>query len=291
MNDKLVKSAVGTAAIIDEEEQFSGLCYQIKESIIDRKPIQEKALLDFSRLTCQLLYNGISKDLPYNFTVLSERAEDYWHYYANKDADRDLSYSYVRVYQITSMVNVFVKDKHRDKYLFEAMEKSKKHMNLLKQVYQLPGITHKGLSEQLGISPSMLSHRTAQLEEQGFLFARRIGKNKYYSLSNLGINLYKRLIAQEIRKTAKTTWTSKRVSIIAFVLLIVSRQLSIEQFDAEEIIEFERELDKYDDDVLLGLIELYIKPNNHNSRGDPIEIEYELSKSIDRPMLVDNANA
>ena len=264
----LTNRSDGLSVVDENVKALSGLCVELTEALASRKPVRDKAMLDFSRLTCQLINGGLLEGLPRGFADLSDIAEDYWRYHAHKDKNKDLCFSYIRIYQITSMVRVFDRDKRRDKILFEATEKNRKHFDLLKQIYMDPGITHKVLSEKLGMTPSMLSHRTGMLEESGVLFARRMGKNKYYSLSNLGLNLYKRLDAQNIEASKDFAWGPSRLQILSAILMILSERSPkyvFAGYNRNEVIALEVELDKWSDEDLIKKIKDYIMRDSNIS--------------------------
>ena len=181
----------------DDTEKLSRLCLNLRESLANRIAISDRTIFDFSRLTGKLLYGGVTSILPESFSTLAQDLEDYWLYSAKQDRDKDRCFTYISIYQITKMVKIVETEEQRNVQLSEEaqIEKSKGTYEILSQIYKSPGITHKALSQELSITPSLLSQKAAKLEDKGYLFSRRSGRNKTYALSNYGISLYKRMAA------------------------------------------------------------------------------------------------
>lgn len=76
---------------------------------------------------------------------------------------------------------------------FQDKKKEESSFRLLELIDQNPGIKHKDLAEQLGISPSMLSQIAAKLEPERLFMAQRSGREKYYFLQTRGKELIRRL--------------------------------------------------------------------------------------------------
>jgi DNA-binding transcriptional ArsR family regulator len=217
-------------------EEVSSLCMELRNALSERKPIRDKTMLDFSRAICLFMCGGLD-GLPESFFSLADEVEDYWQFSAIKEKNKELCFSYIRVYQITRMIRVFDKEKQRDKSMFLAAEKNKKHYELLSVIHENPGITHKELSEILRLTPSMLSHRTSKLEDSGFLYTRRIGKQKYYSLSYYGLNLYKLLAAQtEILPSMMDVKSFQKILEILITFSSLLSKAQVQRVDKDAIV-------------------------------------------------------
>lgn len=252
MGGRIARNEQALNGIVENETMLSHVCTTLSEALDDRKIVPERTLLDFSRMTCQLIYDGLSDGIPAGFTELTEAVEEYWHYIAHKDKNVERRFSYIRLYQITSMVRIFERERQQEQLIFDLTEKNRKHSYLLRCIHDSPGITHKELSKKLSISPSMLSHRTDQLEAQGILDNRRIGKCKYYSLSNLGLSLYKRLEQESSNLFFGIVWSRKRLKILSRLLLGLSDVPSYDEFigyDSKEIIHVLQVMNKWDDEI------------------------------------------
>ena len=181
----------------DDTEMLSRLCISLRKAIANQTAISDRTILDFSRLAGKLLYGGVTSMLPDSFSTLAQDLEDYWLYSAKRDRDKDRCFTYISIYQITKMVKTVEIEERRNVQLSEEaqIEKNKGTFEILSQIYKSPGITHKALGQELDITPSLLSQKAAKLEDKGYLFSRRSGRNKTYTLSNYGISLYKRMAA------------------------------------------------------------------------------------------------
>lgn len=254
--------SVGISGFITMSEEYnkiSRVCNEISISMNKRQPIHDRLLHNLSRLTCFFISSGISESFPEDFFALSDSAEDYWLYSAKKEKNKDICFTYVRVYQITNMAKTWMGENKRNILLSSAIENNRKHYDLISTVYSFPGINHKTLSNELGITASMLSHRTKVLEDQHILFSKREGKNKYYSLSNLGLSLYKKLNESN---RANSLWSSQRLQLISKILNYVA--LSNVSVKHDRIIKLLILLNQYDDITLANELKSFV---DRNTRG------------------------
>ena len=81
---------------------FSNMCTRLIAITAQKKIIQERTLLDFNRFVIFTITNNITQ-LPNSFCELSTRIADYWHYELDRETDSDRKYSYIRLYQTSSV--------------------------------------------------------------------------------------------------------------------------------------------------------------------------------------------
>ena len=189
-----------------EDQVLSRISDNLRDAIAHRRMISDRTVFDFCRLTTKLLYGGIAYPLPVSFSELAKEAEDYWFYTAKDDRNKDRCFTYIRIYQITSMVRTAEAEEQRQaKLMAEAQTlKNKGTYEVLFSIYNSPGITHKMLSQYLGVTASALTQKAARLEKSGYLFSKRNGRNKSYSLSNYGISLFKQMQSTGVDNIALT---------------------------------------------------------------------------------------
>lgn len=212
MNVEIIQQKQDLSISKKDNELFARFCKDISKKVEQRRPIYEKTILDFSLLTTRIFQFGSFFELPNCFKQLSEHIEDYWLYSAFDDEDKELSFSYIRLYQIVYMYKVSSASNKLEKKLLEASTKYKNHFNLFFQIREKPGITHKDLAEKINKSIANLSHQTSELEEQGFITSYRHGKYKHYQLSYSGLKLYDRLV-DEIGYDIVALWSKRRLKV------------------------------------------------------------------------------
>ena len=216
MSEKVLQGARDSLSSAKKDELLSNMCVALSETLAASKHVQDRVLLDFSRLTSKLIYDGLYDGIPEKYAALAEEIDDYWRYDAAGDEDRERCLSYTRLYQITSMIRIFERERRHIRVLSDLAEKNQQHYELLKLVNNKPNITHKEICEKLSLTSSALSHRMTQLEGQGLIDSRRLGKNKFYSLSFSGMHLFRHL--DETDKAAERLWTWKRMFAMSKVL-------------------------------------------------------------------------
>ena len=185
------------------EEQLDYICKTIIDKISKHKIIYEKMILDLSVCIAYLITNNESVELPESFDTVFEKLREYWFYSAYKDCDKEVSFSYVRVYQTINVYKSFINHNKYVEDLRKAAKRFKRQYKLIKLIYDNSGNTMpQDLCKLLKISSDTLEKRTAPLIEQGFIYIRRIGKFKFYSLYNSGIDLFN-LLSDECQDNLK----------------------------------------------------------------------------------------
>jgi DNA-binding MarR family transcriptional regulator len=174
------------------------LCESIIDKISKKKVVSEKMILDLSLSIADLIKNNESIKLPESFNIMAEEVERYWLYSAYEDNNKEVSFSYVRVYQIMNMYRVFVANNQYVEKVKEASERFKRQYELIKLIYENPSFRHQDLCKLLKISSDTLKKRIAIMIEQGYVYTSKVGKYEFYSLSNSGLDLLKILSGEEI---------------------------------------------------------------------------------------------
>ena len=116
------------------------LCESIINSYFDKKPIREKTLLDFSKLSMWVIKNP-HQELPAQYKELSYYLSDYCQYQIKTDNNRERICSYVRAYQITNMVKIYFTEYHREKRISDEKQSNEDNAKLLETIFRSPGIT------------------------------------------------------------------------------------------------------------------------------------------------------
>ena len=73
----------------------------------------------------------------------------------------------------------------------------KRQFRLIQVIYDNPGTTLQDLCKILKISSANLLKRINPLIEQGFIYISEVGKFKFYSFSNSGLDLYSLLSGED----------------------------------------------------------------------------------------------
>ena len=248
MNGGIVRKAGEFSLSKRDSELFDYLCETISEKVMNRKPVYEKMIMDFSLLIARLIHNSILFELPSSFEKMVEIVEGYWFYSAHQEEDSELSFSYVRIYQNISMLKVYASNNRRENSIQEASVRYRKHRRIIQVVHDNPGLTHKDLSTILNMSPSNLTQRIASLIDQGYIYANRTGKYIYYALSNKGLELFAYLSEKNDTEEVSQPWTKAHVKALLRLLEIAEEKG--EEFysviDAQSIKQLVAQLSEYD---------------------------------------------
>lgn len=202
---------------------FSDMCNRLLDNITQRRIIQERSLLDFSKLVLWVV-NGTVKRLPESFNELAAHISDYWHYEIRREDDSERKYSYIRFYQMICIIKTYHVERELEDKAFSAMEKNQSNTELLRMIQQCPGITHKQLWDMFGISSVELQKQLKPLDQEGFLSSRRSGEDRYYMLTNAGEILYQKLNTLGKNRTWSDLWSEERTFVLFIVLDIQQKR-------------------------------------------------------------------
>ena len=191
-NDVVQKKLAPTSS--EAQAALTSICTQLKETIEKHRPIRDRMLLDFSRLSVRIIRNAQPEEkLPAAFDELAAKAENYWCYQVRAETDISLACSYARLYQTTHLVKVFKAEYERECQILSALKKYKDYLELLQSIYSAPGSSQDTLSRMLHLDSTMLNRQTEPLENEGFLSSHQLCGSKYYTLTPAGISLYKKM--------------------------------------------------------------------------------------------------
>ena len=95
------------------------------------------------------------------------------------------------------MYKVFIANNKHVERIKEASERFKRKFKLIHVIYENPSTTLKDLCRILKISSANLLKRITPLIDQGFIYISEVGKFKFYSLSNSGLDLYSLLSGED----------------------------------------------------------------------------------------------
>ena len=178
-------------------DQLDYICNKIIDKIFIKAVISEKMILDLSISIANLIHNSESIELPESFNRMAEEVERFW-YSSYSVANKEPSFSYVRVYQTINIYKAFIANNKYVEKVKEDSKRFKRQYKLIKLIYENPSFRHQDLCKLLKISSDNLKKRIATLIEQGYVYTSRIGKYDFYSLSNSGLDLLKLLLGEEI---------------------------------------------------------------------------------------------
>ena len=224
---------------ITEKDQglLGSICEKICEKIKRRKPVYEKMIMDFSVLVARRIQAGGDSRLPSSFDELTDILKEYWFYSAYREEDKELSFSYIRIYQDISMYRAFIESNRYEEDIQNAAVRFRKYYKLLQVIYDNPELTHGELAAILKLQVSNLSQRIFGLIEEGYIYTSRVGKYKFYSLSNKGLELLNVLSAKEEKTRCCLPQPIARKELIQQIL---EREIIKENYiSAKDALEFQ----------------------------------------------------
>ena len=227
----------------------SELCKKVKEIIVKRKVIRERTLLDFNKLSIWAICASL-EELPSAFYELAEYISDYWRYQAASETDRELAYSYIRIYQSVNMLKTYYFEREREQMIREQSLKSYDVKKLLGEIRDYPGISRQKLQKKLGISFEKLDEQIAYLDINGFCTSKCFGFDKCYILSENGIDLYDTMMNRRIFSFDQDQLSSERAYAL-YKLLDLCLTLKINKISVKTLL---HRLSKYSDADIPRLI-------------------------------------
>lgn len=184
--------------IAEKDRDLLGyICETVCEKIKRRKPVYEKMIMDFSVLIARMIRTGDHSSLPSAFDKLADSIEEYWFYSAYEEEDKELLFSYIRIYQDISLFKAYIETDRYENDIQSASIRYKDYYKLFQAIYDNPELTHGKLGKILDLSASNLSQRISGMIEEGYIYTTRVGKYKFYSLSNKGLELLNVMTARE----------------------------------------------------------------------------------------------
>ena len=94
-------------------------------------------------------------------------------------------------------------------------------------IQRFPGITHKKLREQLGVSSGELRRQLEPLGKEGFLSSRRSGEEQYYMLTNAGEVMFRILRLQKSNNVWFDSWSADRLLVTFCPYLMIKQKHGI----------------------------------------------------------------
>lgn len=206
---------------------FSTMCSSLLEIVTGRKVIQDRYLLEFSRLVVQMISNAI-ETLPDSFHKLLAAVLQYLRDSMWNDADQNRKASYIRAHQIANILDVYCTEQKHEELMRQEWKANWQNRYLLCYIFQSPGITRSELQEKLKLSRSELNRWIRQLEDRKLLSSHQSGYDDepYYMLSRLGMDLCQNLLGPRIHFVMPNRWSRERVYLLNILLTI--------QFEASE---------------------------------------------------------
>lgn len=217
----------GIECVNQEDSTLSKLSTLLLEDITNNKIVRERLLLDFSKQVVKLLEKSELPMLPDSFSILADYVDEYQRYDAECETDVRRATAYSRVFQITQMLHIHIKETQKDLLIDNAVSKHRNNLKLLYIISSTPWITHKELSKELEISPPALTYKISLLEKEGFVINLRQGRQKHYFLTEQGETL-KFKISQTIDSQPKSSLYSPEKEQLLFAFVKAVQALKIE---------------------------------------------------------------
>ncbi len=179
---------------------FAQMCGRLKESVQEREVIDERALRDFSLMLIWIVAESV-EERPEMYCELSDCVFDYRCYELDKETNPERRDSYLRLYQMISVIKDFDQEKIREYRIASAARKYRSDVKLICVIQKNPGITYQKLRTTLNIPPEKLQAKTGQLERDGIIFRYRVRpeEGQYFLLTSDGEALCRYLIMNDKR--------------------------------------------------------------------------------------------
>ena len=260
---------------------FAGLCNRLLDIIMQKEVIQERSLIDFSKQVLWIV-NGAVEKLPQSFERLADYIADYWRYELKKEQDSERKYSYIRLFQMINLVKTCYRGREQEKKALLALEEYREYTKLLCLIQRFPGITHKKLREQLGVSSGELRRQLEPLGKEGFLSSRRSGEEQYYMLTNAGEVLFRILRLQKSNNVWFDSWSADRL-LALFAILNDKQKHGINGIgifgEMQSVI-------KYSEDKISQIVEKIKKPKSSPEKEEKREYYYEMEELCEYSYLI-----
>ena len=195
---------------------FSNLCDRLITSILQKKTIHERTLLDFSRIAIIIVNTDMDRPTE-NFQNLERLISDYWRYGLKNETNQLRGYSYIRLYQMVELIQTFHRDRKLERRVHAEIDKNYDNAELVMKIRISPGITRKRLMADLSTTSGEFQDKLQVLEKDGFLLSRRSGDDQYYLLTEAGDVLHRHLTSTGNKKWIDQ-WSDERIFVLAFLL-------------------------------------------------------------------------
>lgn len=203
-----------------DTDVFPEMCSSLLGIVTGRKVIQDRYLLEFSRLVVQMISNAI-ETLPDSFDALLAAILHYLRYTAWNDTDQNRKTSYIRAHQIASILDVYRTEQRHEELTYQELRANRQNWNLLYYIYQSPGIAFFELQKKPELSHTDLHGSIRQLEEKKLLSNHQseYDDEPYYMLTRLGRDLCQNLLGPQVpHHVIPNQWSHERVYLLCFIL-------------------------------------------------------------------------
>lgn len=207
--------------LTSHKEIFSSICGRLAKIIQQQKPIQDGELFDFGKIVIWAIQDSMFS-FPSEFDGLSGLISDYWHFEASSDTNFKRKYSYIRLYQMVSLLQIFVREQKQNQKVLAALGENMQNTETISLLHTYPGITHRMLRKMVDLSPEALQIQLDLLKKGEFLTSRRSGDQQYYMLTNAGEALYTQL---HIQKRKKRIICERRELLDSILQVLMHREM------------------------------------------------------------------
>lgn len=250
---------------------FSDICNNLLNCINQKKTIPERNLWDFNKMTIGLVRDNL-KQLPGSYIELVDRLSDYWRNELESETNSERKYSYIRLYQASSLLKVYYEDQKKEEEIDSFLNKYEIAYRLLDKIRHNPGITFNMLQDLLHISACNLSSASFKnkidemivqldsLEKDGFLLKRGSEEYPYYILTNTGDVLYKKLYNRKKSDICINRWNRERLAVFFYLLIQLADKRGINGYLIWKVLQITSEYD--DDQIAQSFIKITTEQQN-----------------------------
>lgn len=206
---------------IDNRVQvFSDMCDRLSIVVKQRKPIQERELVDFGSLVIWVIRNSITVT-PESFSNLSQNILDFWRYDQDNATDPERKDAYVRLYQMVKLIRLFIFEHDLNNKAISSFDDNEQNVDLIYLIQNSPGITFEKIQELFNIPSDTLKCQLDLLENSGVLSGRRDDRDRFYFLTISGEALYQALRMKEEQVPWHDEWSYNRLYLFTLVLVAI----------------------------------------------------------------------
>lgn len=184
------------------------LIKQVINCLRDRKEIPNPYIYQLTEFFIQIIRNKETLELTQLMADLIDETDAFWRRVDKSGLSSEFVFNVGRVFTITTMIKKYYESESSYYSPIELANKYSNRHQLFKRILDTPGITHNELASQIKISVSALSQLMVALHSDGIVSSRKIGRNKYYYLSDFGKTVLRTIETQQSLSKASVTITA-----------------------------------------------------------------------------------
>ena len=163
----------------------------------ERKDIPNPLIYQFSELIIKMIRNQEEIHLTQNLADLIDKTDAFWRQADKTRLDGEVVFNVGRVFSLTTIMKKYFESESSYYSPIEFANKYSKRLKLFKKIQESPGIIHKELANYSNMSESALSQLMVSLHGDGIITSRKVGRNKFYYLTKLGVTILEEMETQQ----------------------------------------------------------------------------------------------